>query len=178
MIWELLMMTGAAQTHQAGHMRLAGRVFETPDLKDIINCKIIIVKKYLNVIPLVTKVYFTFYLGCSLQGNLNCSAMHVIHDRLRQLILRELKIKNKRTGWISEYLSILKSWIVTKKWSIFKLNSTKITLTIRCQSGSKKITWNETILDDAIFKTTFRLKKMSHVWDQYNRIGCFNFFFP
>ena len=31
-IRELLMMTRVAQTHQAGHMRPAGRVFETPEL--------------------------------------------------------------------------------------------------------------------------------------------------
>ena len=30
---RILMMTRAAQTHQAGNMRPAGRVFETPDLK-------------------------------------------------------------------------------------------------------------------------------------------------
>ena len=35
MIWELLMMTRAAQTHQAGHMRPAGRVFETPALNSV-----------------------------------------------------------------------------------------------------------------------------------------------
>ena len=29
------MMTRAAQTHQADHMRPAGRVFETPDLDDL-----------------------------------------------------------------------------------------------------------------------------------------------
>ncbi len=32
-IWVILMMTRAAQTHLAGHMRPAGRVFETPALE-------------------------------------------------------------------------------------------------------------------------------------------------
>ena len=31
------MMTRAAQTHQAGHMRPAGRVFETPDLNEVMH---------------------------------------------------------------------------------------------------------------------------------------------
>ena len=35
MVKEFLMMTQAAQSHHVGHMRPAGRVFETHDLVDV-----------------------------------------------------------------------------------------------------------------------------------------------